>query len=84
MNVSNIGRSTSVVANELHCDPDEFQTFHRLGKSNFNKSVHSVGPNIFKSDTNFRLSVPSVRKNFSLLRLIVYQTRDLFFGGVFS
>lgn len=36
-NLSSIGHNTSVVANELHIDPDKLKTFLRAGNSNFNK-----------------------------------------------
>ncbi|CAI6359701.1 unnamed protein product [Macrosiphum euphorbiae] len=58
INLSNISSSTSVVANELHSDPDKFKTFYRMSKSNFDNLVHIVGPKIFKKDTNFRIAVP--------------------------
>jgi len=33
INVSNICSSTSVVANELHSDPDKFKTFYCMSKT---------------------------------------------------
>lgn len=70
INVSNIGHSTSKVANELYSDPDKFKTFNRMGKSNFDNLVHIVGPKIIKKDTNFRLAVPVEERILITLRYV--------------
>ncbi|XP_029343761.1 uncharacterized protein LOC115033804 [Acyrthosiphon pisum] len=70
INVSNICSSTSVVANELHSDPDKFKTFYRMSKSNFDNLVHIVGPKIFKKDTNFRIAVPVEERILITLRFL--------------
>jgi len=78
INLSNICSSTSVVANELHSDPDKFKTFYRMSKSNFDNLVHIVGPKIFK---RYKLQdcSTSTRKNFTYITVITYITTNLLF-----